>query len=189
MADTSSPDADAAPVETCDVCVVGAGIAGLNALFVAGRHLTRHQRAILVDRRARVGGMWIDTYPYVRLHRPHGFFTAGNIEWTLGRERSHLAETGEVLEHFEHCLEVTRGRLRVDEFFGWEMESDTEADGIVRVEFTSPSARVSSVSPDFCRHRGRRTCAPVPPRCGSSAGARPRWTPRTPSSPSIPAAR
>jgi hypothetical protein len=179
MADTSIPDEDAAPVETCDVCVVGAGIAGLNALFVASRHLARDQRAILVDRRARVGGMWVDTYPYVRLHQPHGFFTAGDIKWTLDRDRSHLAEKGEVLDHFEHCLDVIRGRMRVDEFFGWEMESDTEADGIVRVGFTSPdgrtlvvetkrlikafglgitpndplqlsSARVSSVSPDFC---------------------------------------
>jgi len=44
--------------------------------------------------------MWVDTYPYVRLHQPHPMFTAGNIKWTLGRDRSYLATQGEVLDHF-----------------------------------------------------------------------------------------
>jgi uncharacterized membrane protein YdjX (TVP38/TMEM64 family) len=52
---------------SCDVCIVGAGLAGLNALFVAGRYLSRDQKVILIDRRECVGGMWVDTYPYVRL--------------------------------------------------------------------------------------------------------------------------
>jgi cation diffusion facilitator CzcD-associated flavoprotein CzcO len=95
-------------VERCEVCIVGAGIAGLNALFVASQYLSRDQRVILVDRRERVGGMWVDTYPYVRLHQPHPMFTAGNIEWTLGRDRSYLATKGEVLDHFQHCLNVIK---------------------------------------------------------------------------------
>ncbi len=93
-------------VESCDVCIVGAGLAGLNALFVASRYLSREQKVILVDRRERVGGMWVDTYSYVRLHQPHPMFTAGNIKWTLGQDRSYLATKGEVLDHFEHCLNV-----------------------------------------------------------------------------------
>ncbi|HWS94142.1 MAG TPA: NAD(P)-binding protein [Mycobacterium sp.] len=68
------------PVKTCDVCIVGAGIAGLNALFAASRYLSRDQKVILIDRRARAGGMWVDVYSYVRLHQPHPMFTAGNIE-------------------------------------------------------------------------------------------------------------
>jgi cation diffusion facilitator CzcD-associated flavoprotein CzcO len=80
-----------AAVETCDVCIAGAGVAGLNALFVASQYLSRDQKVILVDRRERVGGMWVVTYPYVRLHQPHPMFTAGNIEWTLGQDRSYLA--------------------------------------------------------------------------------------------------
>ena len=58
-------------VERCDVVIVGAGIAGLNALFAASQYLSRDQKVILVDRRERVGGMWVDTYDYVRLHQPH----------------------------------------------------------------------------------------------------------------------
>lgn len=128
-------------VELADLCIVGAGLAGLNALFAASRHLSRDQRVVLVDRRARVGGMWVDTYPYVRLHQPHPMFTAGDIRWTLGREPSHLASKGEVLDHFQHCMSVLKRRLWVDEFFGWTVESEEEADGIVRVWCRSADGR------------------------------------------------
>jgi cation diffusion facilitator CzcD-associated flavoprotein CzcO len=128
-------------VESCDVCIVGAGLAGLNALFVASRYLSREQKVILIDRRQRVGGMWVDTYPYVRLHQPHPMFTAGNIEWTLGKHRSYLATKGEVLDHFEHCLRVIKQRVRVDEYFGWAMESDEETGGVVRITCRSSDGR------------------------------------------------
>jgi thioredoxin reductase len=170
-------------VQTCEVCIVGAGLAGLNAVFVASQYLSRDQRVILVDRRQRVGGMWVDTYPYVRLHQPHGMFTAGDIKWTLGQDRSYLATKGEVLNHFEHCLRVIKRRVQVDEYLGWDMESDDETDGIVRIRCKSSngqrlviearklikaygvraepndpleisSARVLSVSPDLCDMRG-----------------------------------
>jgi thioredoxin reductase len=166
-------------IETCDVCIVGAGIAGLNALFAASRYLSPDQKIILIDRRARVGGMWVDVYPYVRLHQPHPMFTAGNIEWTLGKDRAYLATKGEVLDHLQHCVDVIRERVRVDEYFGWEFDSEHEANGIVRVTCNSAdgrelvvdakrlikayglgvtrneplevsSKRVQSVSPDYC---------------------------------------
>lgn len=54
------PVEGSALVETCDVCIVGAGLAGLNALFVASQYLSRDQKVILVDRRGRAGGMWVD---------------------------------------------------------------------------------------------------------------------------------
>jgi thioredoxin reductase len=171
-----------ARVERCDVCIVGAGIAGLNALFAASQYLSRDQKVILVDRRERVGGMWVDTYDYVRLHQPHGLFTAGNIGWTLGQDPSYLATKGEVLDHFEHCLDVIRQRVQVEEYFGWALESHDEIDGNVRITCRSSngqpmvidakrlikayglrvapndpleisSTRVLSVSPDYCDMR------------------------------------
>jgi len=179
MKTTDTSVDETARIERCDVCVVGAGISGLNALWVASRFLTRDQRIVLVDRRERVGGMWVDTYPYVRLHQPHGMFTAGNIKWTLRQDRSYLATKDEVLDHFRHCLDTIGDRVRVDEFFGWAMESDDESDGMVRVVCRSgdgrrlvveakllikafglgvvpndplevSSTRVRSVSPDYC---------------------------------------
>jgi hypothetical protein len=166
-------------VEQCDVCIVGAGIAGLNALFVASRYLSRHQKVVLIDRRQRVGGMWVDTYPYVRLHQPHPMFTAGNVPWTLGRDRGYLATKHEVLDQFDHCLAVIKQAVDVREMFGSDAESYEELDGVVhvhcrssdgsrvtveakrlinaygfRVETNDPleisSARVQSVSPDHC---------------------------------------
>src|ERR1700742_5103183 len=128
-------------VQRCDIRIVGAGLAGLNPLFVASRYLSRDQKVILVDRRRRVGGMWVDTYPYVRLHQPHGMFTAGNIKWTLGQERSYLATKGEVLDHFAYCLEVIKQRVRVDELFGWEFQSDQELDGKVQITCRSPDGK------------------------------------------------
>src|SRR6201987_71021 len=98
-------------VEPCDVCIVGAGIAGLNALFAASRYLSRNQKVILIDRRARVGGMWVDVDSYGRPHQPHPMFTAGNIKWTLGKDRSSLATKGEVLDHFKHCVDVISERV------------------------------------------------------------------------------
>lgn len=169
-------------IERCEVCIVGAGLTGLNALFVASRYLPADRRVLIVDRRERVGGMWVDTYPYVRLHQPHPMFTAGNIAWTLGRDPAYLATKTEVLDHFQYCLDVIRQRIRVDEFFGWDVESHDETDGTIRIDCQSSggqrmiieakqlinaagfqvkpneplevsSHRILSVSPDFCDMR------------------------------------
>jgi hypothetical protein len=163
--------------------VVGGGLAGLNALFAASRYLGRDQKIVLIDRRQRVGGMWVDTYPYVRLHQPHRMFTVGNIKWTLGAERSHLATKYEVLDHLEHCLEVISERVQLTTCFGSEYHSHEELPGKVRINAAfadgrplvieakrlikaagfevTPNAplkvsstRVKSVSPDQCDMRG-----------------------------------
>ena len=88
-----------------------------------------------------------------------------------------------MLDHFEHCLNVMKQRVQVDELFGWALESHDETDGIVRITCRSSdgqllmveakrlikaygfrvvpndpleisSTRVRSVSPDFCDMRG-----------------------------------
>lgn len=169
--------------ESCEVCIVGAGLAGMNALFVAGRYLRPDQKVILLDRRARTGGMWVDTYPYVRLHQPHPMFTAGDIKWTLDRDRGYLATKDEVLDHFEHCLDEIRKQVDVDARFGCSYLSDSaRPGGGVQVTYRSASgeervietkrlikaygfgitpneplavssSRVRSVSPDYCDMR------------------------------------
>src|SRR3954451_16958316 len=101
-------------VEHYDVIVLGAGIAGLNALVVASQYVGRKGRVLLVDRRSGPGGMWNTTYDYVRLHQPHAFFTVGDIRWPQRLRREHLATKTEVLEHLRHCLDVVAGRTRLD---------------------------------------------------------------------------
>jgi hypothetical protein len=112
--------------ERCELCIVGAGIGGLNALFAASHYLSGSDRVILVDRRAAAGGMWNDTYDYVRLHQPHPFFTAGDVPWTLGRERQYLARGVEVLDHLRHCANELGKRVALDPFYEHEYRSHEE---------------------------------------------------------------
>lgn len=121
-----------------EVCVVGAGISGLNALVVAAGHLPRNAPAVVVDSRPRAGGMWVDAYDYVRLHQPHPIFTAGNIKWQLDAPPSHLASRTEVLDHLRHCLDVAGSRLTLDERFGWTYLGHTERAGLVDVRLQAP---------------------------------------------------
>lgn len=123
-------------VERCDVCIVGAGYAGMNALYAASRYLSPDQRVVLVDRRERVGGMWVDIYPYVRLHQPYRMFTAGNIAWALREDPSHLASKGEVLDHLQRCLDEIRQQVVVEPYFGVECVSELEGDESVVVSCT-----------------------------------------------------
>jgi len=128
-----------------EACIVGAGITGLNALIVASTYLSRSDRVVLVDSRDRAGGMWVDTYDYVRLHQPHEIFTAGNVKWTLGREPSHLATKPEVLDHLQHCLDVAKKRVEVEELFGWDYLSHEEIGGLVHVTFRAADGRIQTI--------------------------------------------
>lgn len=131
-----------------DLIVLGAGIAGLNALSVATDLLGTNGRVLIVDRRAQPGGMWHDTYDFVRLHQPHPFFTAGNIPWTQGHPRDHLANRTEVVDHMAHCLEVCSARCHVDTGFGTEYLSHEEHDDRVEVTLRHPDGTVSTVTSD-----------------------------------------
>lgn len=146
----ATPDDRAVRPERYDVVIVGAGIAGLNALAVASTYLSRTGRVLLIDRRYRVGGMWVDTYPYVRLHQPHPFFTAGDIPWTLGEDRAYLATKNEVLDHFAHCVEVVRERVHLDVWFGTEYVGHEVVDDLVRVScLTKDGTRRVATAPRF----------------------------------------
>ncbi len=116
-----------------DLCIVGAGYAGLNAAFVATRYLPASARVLVLDKHDQAGGMWNDAYSYVRLHQSYQQFTVGNIAWSLGRERSYLATRDEVAAHLRYCFEVISKRFDVDARWGWECLGHTEAAGTVVV--------------------------------------------------------
>lgn len=117
-----------------ELCIVGAGISGLNALYAASKTLPAGSKVVLVDKNLAVGGMWNDVYDYVRLHQPHPFFTVGDIQWQIDKPDSYLANKQEILTHFQHCLTQLRARLEMTELFGYEYLSHTEnASGIVEL--------------------------------------------------------
>ncbi len=113
------------PLE-CDLCIIGAGVAGLNALFVATEYLSKDATVVLIDRHEQCGGMWNDTYEYVRLHQPHGTFTAGDIPWDWEKPKDYLATGQEVQAHMAHCLEKLREKITLVELYGYEFDSYEE---------------------------------------------------------------
>lgn len=132
--------------EPSELIIVGGGITGLNALAVAGRYLSPRDRVVLLDSRPRAGGMWVDTYDFVRLHQPHPIFTAGNIAWQLGKPASHLATRDEVLDHLRYCVDVARTKVDLEERFGWEYIEHAEAGGTVTVTVGGPDGRVETLT-------------------------------------------
>ncbi len=125
-----------------DLCVVGAGIAGLNALFVAKQYLPAASKVALIDRHPGAGGMWNSTYDYVRLHQPHAMFTAGDIPWRLSKPDSYLASGEEVQTHLAHCLEVIAQGWQIDTYWNCNAEIGDElgsGDGIIVEISLTPS--------------------------------------------------
>ncbi|MEM7466302.1 MAG: FAD-dependent oxidoreductase, partial [Pseudomonadota bacterium] len=118
---TTNPHAD-----VYDLCVIGAGAAGLNALAVARDYLPKEARVALVDRRDAVGGMWVDTYDYVRLHQPYRMFTAADVRWRESHSRDYLADKDQVLAHLRDCLDACSDAYHLEKYFGYEFLSLSE---------------------------------------------------------------
>lgn len=132
--------------DVSDLVIVGGGITGLNALAVASGYLSARDRVVLVDRRPQAGGMWVDTYEFVRLHQPYRIFTTANVAWQLGKPPSHLASRSEVLDHLHHCVNVARAKVDLEERYGWEYVEHAEADGLVDVTVRGPDGRTQMLT-------------------------------------------
>src|SRR3978361_880651 len=77
------PQGDAMRQIQTDYLVVGAGASAMaftDALLTAS-----DARVVLVDRRHRPGGHWLDAYPFVRLHQPSAYY--GVSSRPLGNDR------------------------------------------------------------------------------------------------------
>ncbi|MGB0525589.1 MAG: hypothetical protein ACPGJS_21610 [Flammeovirgaceae bacterium] len=113
----------------CELCVIGMGIAGLNALNSATSYLSSKDQVVVVDRRASqqvIGGMWNNIYNFVRLHQPHPLFTVGSKKWTLKKDPSYLAGRNEIVEHFKSCYQALKNKFSIIEKFGYEYQSHEE---------------------------------------------------------------
>jgi hypothetical protein len=107
-------------IET-DYLVVGAGASGMSFVdaLIAG---TDDVDVVLIDRRHRPGGHWIDAYPFVRLHQPSANY--GVASRLLGY--NHIDTSGpnagfyeratasEICDHYNRALDdlVATGRVR-----------------------------------------------------------------------------
>jgi hypothetical protein len=121
-------------IET-DYLVVGAGATGM--AFADALVAESDADVVLVDRRHRPGGHWLDAYPFVRLHQPSAYY--GVNSRVLGRNRVddhgpnagfyERATAAEIVEYFNRVLEdelVASGRVR---FFAMSDYRGADADG------------------------------------------------------------
>lgn len=111
-----------------DLVVVGAGIAGLNALYAAAQYLPSNARVLLLDQKARAGGMWNTAYDYVRLHQPHPMFTVGDLKWAWNKPRDYLAKRDEVRDHLASSVQAVAGRVDLSTRFGHTVVSCEEVE-------------------------------------------------------------
>ncbi len=123
---TRQPDDPA--TQTYDLVVVGAGIAGLNALFAARDYLPAGGRALLIDQKPQAGGMWNTCYDYVALHQPHPMFTVGDIPWRWNRPATYLAQRDEIRDHLAGTLDRIAETLPLDTRFGHTVISCDEVE-------------------------------------------------------------
>src|SRR5580704_14737665 len=146
----SSPET----VHDCDLCIVGAGYAGLNGLNAAAKYLNKGDRVVFVDKSPTWGGQWTHQYDFVRLHQPYRMFTAGDQPWTLKRDASYLATRREVLAHLGSVPAVSAGHLEIRPLFGHAYSGHRVRDG--HAEIDAKSLSNGDGAPSTVRIRAKR---------------------------------
>ena len=121
-------------IET-DYLVVGAGATGM--AFVDALISATDADVVMVDRRHRPGGHWLDAYPFVRLHQPSANY--GVTSRVLGNDR--IDESGpnagfyerstaaEICDYFNRVLEETLLASGRGRFFPMSDYRGEDADG------------------------------------------------------------
>lgn len=115
-----------------DYLVVGAGAAGMAFVDALIDH-DPDARVALVDRRAGVGGHWLDAYAFVRLHQASEFYGVASTPLGTGRLQTEGPEAGlheratgpEVLAYYATVLDDRlRASNRVEFFPAHEWRDD-----------------------------------------------------------------
>ena len=104
-----------------DYLVVGAGAAGMG--FVDVLIENQDVEVLMIDRRHRPGGHWLDAYPFVRLHNPSALY--GVASRRLGEDRIDAA--GPNAGFYERA-----GAAAVCDYFGRVLDEQMEPSGKVR---------------------------------------------------------
>ena len=94
----------------CDYLVIGAGATGM-AFVDEIIHGNPSMSIVLVDKRAKPGGHWVDSYPFVRLHQPAAWY--GVNSKPLGSGGADLATKSQILAYYELVMDelMATGRL------------------------------------------------------------------------------
>ena len=105
----------------CDYLVIGSGAASLPFLDTLLTELP-DKKVILVDKKARPGGHWVDAYPYVRLHQPALYYGVGSTK--LGSGGNDLASKPEIIAYYARVMETLQATGRCHFLLGHDYEGD-----------------------------------------------------------------
>ena len=168
-----------------DYLVVGAGASGMAFVDTL---ITECQdcEVLLVDRRHRPGGHWLDAYPFVRLHQPSATYGVTSVR--LGEDRIdesgpnvgcyERATAAEIVGYYDQVLErvlLPSGRVRFLGLVDYRDGADgthrlrsllTGEEHTVRVrrrlvDATFTESSIPSTAHAWVRHR-RRRCGRAP---------------------------
>jgi len=157
-----------------DLVVVGAGVAGLNALYAAVQYLPATARVLLIDQKDVAGGMWNTAYDYVRLHQPHPMFTVGDLTWAWNKPRDYLAKRDEVRDHLASSIDAVEKVVNLTTQFGHTVAScdEVEADHGFRARLTvhpnGDPGQVSAIEADRTIYASGLNYRPAEPLALSS---------------------
>ena len=96
-----------------DYLIVGAGATGM-AFVDELIHSSRNIKVIVVDKRAKPGGHWVDAYPFVRLHQPAAWYGVNSRK--LGSGGADLASKAQILAYYELVMEDLKSTGRLSYF-------------------------------------------------------------------------
>ena len=94
----------------CDYLVIGAGATGM-AFVDELLHRDSNANVIIVDKRAKPGGHWVDAYSFVRLHQPAAWY--GVNSRALGSGGADRASKAQILSYYELVMDDFRSTRRV----------------------------------------------------------------------------
>ena len=97
----------------CDYLVIGSGATGM-AFVDELIHGSRNIKVILVDKRSKPGGHWVDAYPFVRLHQPAAYY--GVNSRALESSGADLASKAQILAYYELVMEDLKSTGRLSYF-------------------------------------------------------------------------
>ena len=97
----------------CDYLVIGSGVTGM-AFADELIHGNSEVKVIMVDKRAKPGGHWVDAYPFVRLHQPSAFY--GVNSKALGNGKEDLVSKFQILAYYELVMEELKSTGQMNYF-------------------------------------------------------------------------
>ncbi|HEY1793545.1 MAG TPA: NAD(P)-binding protein [Opitutaceae bacterium] len=144
------------PTLDCELCIVGAGYAGLNGLNAAAKYLKKGARVVVIDRNETWGGQWLHQYDFVRLHQPHRLFTAGDQPWKRTHDPSYLATRREVLDHLATIPVISARDIEIVPLFRYRYAGHRIVEGRAEVDAVPVAGGADPGPGNGVRIRARR---------------------------------